>query len=174
MRLVDRGRVFLRQAGTVILCVTLALWVLAHVPVAHIAGGTYAAPELADSVIGKLGHFIEPVIAPLGFNWKIGIGLISSVLAREVMVSTMGTLYGADPETQTMHLQTALHHDMTLGGALALMIFFAFAMQCTSTMAVVRRETNSWKWPALQFGYMLVLAYGAAFVVNHVVTAIFG
>ncbi len=174
LRLVDRARVFLRQAGTVILCVTLALWVLAHLPVAHIAGGTYAAPELADSVIGKLGHFIEPVIAPLGFNWKIGIGLISSVLAREVMVSTMGTLYGADPATQSMHLQTALHHDMTLGGALALMIFFAFAMQCTSTMAVVRRETNSWKWPALQFGYMLVLAYGAAFVVNHVVTAIFG
>jgi ferrous iron transport protein B len=63
---------------------------------------------------------------------------------------------------------------MTLGGALALMIFFAFAMQCTSTIAVVRRETNSWKWPALQFFYMLALAYGAAFVVNHVVTAIFG
>ena len=73
-----------------------------------------------------------------------------------------------------MHLQTALHHDMTLGGALALMIFFAFAMQCTSTMAVVRRETNSWKWPALQFAYMLVLAYAAAFVVNHIAMAIFG
>ena len=124
---------------------------LAHLPVVHIAGGAYTAPELADSVIGRLGHFIEPAIAPLGFNWKIGIGLLSSVLAREVMVCTMGTLYGADPATQAMHLQTALHHDMTLGGALALMIFFAFAMQCTSTMAVVRRETNSWKWPAVQF-----------------------
>jgi ferrous iron transport protein B len=123
-------------------------------------------------MIGRLGHFIEPAIAPLGFNWKIGIGLLSSVLAREVMVSTMGTLYGADPETQSMHLQTALHHDMTLGGALALMIFFAFAMQCTSTMAVVRRETNSWKWPALQFTYMLALSYGAAFVVNHVTMAL--
>jgi ferrous iron transport protein B len=174
LRLIDRARIFLRQAGTVILCVTLALWVLAHVPVVHVSGSTYTAPELADSVIGRLGHFIEPAIAPLGFNWKIGIGLLSSVLAREVMVSTMGTLYGADPQTQSMHLQTALHHDMTLGGALALMIFFAFAMQCTSTMAVVRRETNSWKWPALQFAYMLVLAYGAAFVVNHVVMAIFG
>jgi ferrous iron transport protein B len=117
---------------------------------------------------------IEPVIAPLGFNWKIGIGLISSVLAREVMVSTMGTLYGADPGTQALNLQTALHSDMTLGGALALMIFFAFAMQCTSTMAVVRRETNSWKWPVFQFAYMLVLAYGAAFAVNRVVMAIFG
>ena len=174
MRLVDRARVFLRQAGTVILCVTLALWLLAHIPPVPLHNGHYTAPELADSVIGKLGHIIEPAIAPLGFNWKVGIGLISSVLAREVMVSTMGTLYGADPATQTMHLQTAMHHDMTLGGAVALMIFFAFAMQCTSTMAVVRRETNSWKWPALQFGYMLVLAYGAAFVVNHVVTALFG
>ena len=174
MRLVDRARVFLRQAGTVILAVTLALWLLAHIPPIPGQGGHYTAPELADSMIGKMGHVIEPVIAPLGFNWKVGIGLISSVLAREVMVSTMGTLYGADPETQTMHLQTALHTDMTLGGALALMIFFAFAMQCTSTMAVVHRETNSWKWPAIQFSYMLVLAWISAFAVNHIVTALFG
>ena len=174
MRLVDRAKVFLRQAGTIILCVTMALWVLAHLPVIHAPGGAYAAPELADSVIGRLGHFIEPAIAPLGFNWKIGIGLLSSVLAREVMVSTMGTLYGAEADTHALSLQTALHHDMTLGGALALMIFFAFAMQCTSTMAVVRRETNSWKWPAVQFLYMLAMAYGAAFVVNHVVMAFGG
>ncbi|HWA95281.1 MAG TPA: ferrous iron transporter B [Terracidiphilus sp.] len=168
MRLVDRARVFLYQAGTIILCVTMALWVLAHIPPIHIGAGSWTAPELADSVIGKLGHFIEPAIAPLGFNWKIGIGLLSSVLAREVMVATMGTLYGADPATQSLHLQTALHHDMTLGGALALMIFFAFAMQCTSTMAIVRRETNSWRWPAAQFAYMLTLAWGAAFLVNHI------
>jgi ferrous iron transport protein B len=169
LRLMDRAKVFLNQAGTVILCVTLALWVLAHLPV-H--GGH--APELAESVIGRLGHFIEPVIAPLGFNWKIGIGLLSSVLAREVMVGTMGTLYGADPATQSLSLQTALHHDLPLGGAIALMVFFAFALQCTSTIAVVRRETNSWRWPALQFAYMLLLAYGAAFVTNYVVTAIWG
>ena len=174
MRLVDRARVFMRQAGTVILAVTLALWLLAHIPPVPGQGGHYTAPELADSMIGKMGHVIEPAIAPLGFNWKVGIGLISSVLAREVMVSTMGTLYGADPETQTMHLQTALHTDMSLGGALALMIFFAFAMQCTSTMAVVRRETNSWKWPAIQFSYMLVLAWVSAFAVNHIITALFG
>jgi ferrous iron transport protein B len=171
LRLMDRARVFLRQAGTIILCVTLALWVLAHLPVIHSAGGNLSAPLLADSLIGRLGHFIEPAIAPLGFNWKIGIGLLSSVLAREVMVSTMGTLYGADPGTQALSLQTALHHDMTLGGALALMIFFAFAMQCTSTMAVVRRETNSWKWPAVQFLYMLAMAWCAAFAVNHLVMA---
>jgi ferrous iron transport protein B len=167
LRLMDRARIFLKNAGTIIVAVTLALWVLAHLPVIQTATGTLAAPQLAQSLIGRLGHFIEPAIAPLGFNWKIGIGLLSSVLAREVMVSTMGTLYGADPSTQALNLQTALHHDMTLGGALALMIFFAFAMQCTSTIAVVRRETNGWTWPAVQFFYMLALAYGAAFAVNH-------
>jgi ferrous iron transport protein B len=174
LRLIDRARIFLHQAGTVILAVTMALWVLAHLPIVHTAQGTWAIPELAQSLVGRIGHFIEPAIAPLGFNWKIGIGLISSVLAREVMVSTMGTLYGADPGTQALNLQTALHHDMTLGGALALMIFFAFAMQCTSTMAVVKRETNSWKWPAIQFTYMLVLAWVSAFVVNHLVMAFLG
>ncbi len=174
LRLLDRARIFVRQAGTVILAVTMVLWIGAHLPIIHTATGTWSAPELADSLIGRLGHFIEPAIAPLGFNWKIGIGLISSVAAREVMVSTMGTLYGADPGTQALNLQAALHHDMKLGGALALMIFFAFAMQCTSTMAVVRRETNSWKWPAVQFAYMLVLAYGAAFVVNQLLTVLHG
>ena len=171
LRLVDRARVFLRQAGTVILAVTIALWVLAHIPPVPTSSSSFTAPQLADSVIGHMGHLIEPAIAPLGFDWKVGIGLISSVLAREVMVSTMGTLYGADPATQTLNLHAALRHDMTLGGALALMIFFAFAMQCTSTMAVVRRETNSWKWPAIQFTYMLVLAWVSAFVVNHLVMA---
>ncbi len=172
LRLLDRARIFMYNAGTIIVTVSLALWVLAQIPPIHLHGGSYAPPQLADSIIGQIGHVIEPAIAPLGFNWKIGIGLVCSVFAREVMVSTMGTLYGADPSTQAFSLQNALHHDMTLGGALALMIFFAFAMQCTSTIAVVRRETNSWMWPAVQFLYMLVLAYGAAFAVNHIVMAI--
>ncbi len=167
LRLLDRARIFLKNAGTIIVTVSLALWVLAQIPPIHLHSGSYAPPQLANSVIGHIGHFIEPAIAPLGFNWKIGIGLICSIFAREVMVSTMGTLYGADPGTQAFSLQNALHHDMTIGGALALMIFFAFAMQCTSTIAVVRRETNCWRWPAIQFFYMLALAYGAAFAVNH-------
>ena len=162
LRLVDRGRVFLRQAGTVILAVTLVLWILSHVPF-H--------ATLGESVIGRLGHFIEPVIRPLGFNWKIGIGLLTSVMAREVIVGTLGTLYGADPATQSLGLQAALRHDLTLGGALALVVFFAFALQCTSTIAIVRRETNSWKWPALQFCYMSVLAYVAALATNQIVLA---
>ncbi len=160
LRLMDRGRVFLRQAGTVILAVTLVLWVLSHFP-AHVA--------LGESLIGRVGHFIEPVIQPLGFNWKIGIGLLTSVMAREVIVGTLGTLYGADPTTQSLGLQAALRHDLTLGGAMALVVFFAFALQCTSTLAIVRREMNSWKWPALQFVYMGVLAYVAALATNQAI-----
>ncbi len=168
LRLYDRARVFLYQAGTIIVGVTIALWILGHLP---IHGGNF--PQLADSVIGKLGQWIEPVIRPLGFNWKIGIGLLTSVLARETIVGTLGSLYGADPATQSLTLQNALHQDITLGGAIALIVFFAFAMQCTSTIAVVRRETNSWKWPAIQFTYMLVLAYTAAFATNQIVSRLF-
>jgi ferrous iron transport protein B len=168
LRLYDRGMLFLKKAGTIILGVTFVLWVLSIIP---IHGGHFS--DLADSVIGRLGHFIEPVIHPLGFNWKIGIGLLSSVIAREVIVGTLGTLYGADPLTQSEGLQAALRHDMTLGGAIALVVFFAFAMQCTSTLAVVRRETNSWKWPLIQFCYMSGLAYLAALVTNQLFLHIF-
>jgi ferrous iron transport protein B len=168
LRLLDRGRVFVAQTGTVILAVTFVLWLLSIVPFHH---GSIA--PLTESVIGKLGHFIEPVIQPLGFNWKIGIGLLSSIIAREVIVGTLGTLYGADPATQSVGLQAALRHDMTIGGAIALVVFFAFAMQCTSTLAVVRRETNSWKWPAVQFLYMTGLAYVAALAANQILSRIF-
>ncbi len=164
LRLLDRGKVFVQQAGTVILAVTLVLWVLSHVPF-H--------TDLPQSIIGHVGQWIEPVIKPLGFNWKIGIGLLSSVVAREVIVGTLGTLYGADPATQSLSLQAALRHDLTLGGAMALVVFFAFAMQCTSTLAIVKRETNSWKWPALQFAYMTVLAYVAALATNVLISRFF-
>ena len=113
------------------------------------------------------------MLHPLGFNWKIGIGLLSSIVAREVIVGTLGTLYGVDPETHAVGLQAALRHDMGLGGAIALVVFFAFAMQCTSTLAVVRRETNSFKLPALQFAYMTGVAYIAALVTNQVISHLF-
>lgn len=164
LRLLDRGKVFVQQAGTVILCVMIVLWVLSHIPFHS---------DLPQSFIGHVGQWIEPIIKPLGFNWKIGIGLLSSVIAREVIVGTLGTLYGADPATQSLSLQAALRHDLTLGGAMALVVFFAFAMQCTSTLAIVKRETNSWRWPALQFAYMSVLAYVAALATNILVSHFF-
>jgi len=168
LRLYDRGMLFLKKAGTVILACTFIVWVLSVLP---IHGAQFSA--LTSSYIGHLGHWIEPVIRPLGFNWKIGIGLLSSIIAREVIVGTLGTLYGVDPATHSVGLQAALRHDMTLGGAIALVVFFAFAMQCTSTLAVVRRETNSWKYPAIQFAYMTVVAYVAALVTNQVIVRLF-
>jgi ferrous iron transport protein B len=172
LRLYDRGKLFVKKAGTVILGVTFLVWVLSVVPV-HFAAGTAQFSDIANSVIGHLGRWIEPVIRPLGFNWKIGIGLLSSIVAREVIVGTLGTLYGVDPVTHSLGLQAALRHDMTLGGAIALVVFFAFAMQCTSTLAVVRRETNSWKFPAMQFAYMTIVAYVAALVTNQVIVHLF-
>jgi ferrous iron transport protein B len=165
LRLYDRSSLFLKKAGTIILAVSFVLWVLSILPVHN---GHFS--DLASSVIGKIGHFVEPVLKPLGFNWKIGIGLLSSIIAREVIVGTLGTLYGVDPTTHALSLQAALRHDMTIGGAIALVVFFAFAMQCTSTLAVVRRETNSLRWPIIQFCYMSGLAYVAALITNQVLS----
>lgn len=162
LRLVDRGKAFLYRAGTVILGVSLLLWALTNFPMHH-----GQAPALADSYIAQMGHAIEPVIRPLGFDWKIGIGLLSSIAAREVIIATLGTLYGIDPQSHAMDLQTALHNEMSLAAAVALLVFFAFALQCASTIAVVRRETNGWKWPALQFGYMTTVAYLSSLLVYH-------
>jgi ferrous iron transport protein B len=164
LRLVDRGKAFLYRAGTVIMLVSLLLWAATNFPMHH-----GQPPEVQDSMVAKLGHAIEPAIRPLGFDWKIGVGLVTSVAAREVIIATMGTLNGVDPESHASDLQVALRHELSLGGAVALLIFFAFAMQCMSTVAVVRRETNGWKWPALQFTYMTVVAYAAAFAAYNVV-----
>jgi ferrous iron transport protein B len=165
LRLIDRSKVFLRRAGTVILLVAVVLWVLAHLPL------TNGEPAQIDhSIAAWVGHAVEPVIQPLGFNWKIGIGLITSLAAREVIVGTLGTIYGIDGTSNELGLQAALKSDLTIGGALALLVFFAFAMQCMSTLAVVRRETGGWRWPAIQFAYMTAMAYVCALLVNKAVT----
>ena len=163
LRLADRSWAFVSRVGTVVLAVSLGLALLIHVP---LRSGHEA---LQDSVLAALGQRLEPVIAPLGFNWKIGVGLVTSIAAREVIVGTLGTLYSMDPGTHTMSLQSALRADLSPGGAVALLLFFAFALQCTSTLAVVRKETNSWKWPLLQFTYMAALAYGSALIANQLI-----
>ncbi len=164
LRLVDRSKVFLWRAGTVILLVTVALWVMAHLPVQN-----GHMPPIGQSLAGTLGRTIEPVIKPLGFDWKIGIGLITSLAARETIIATLGAIYGMDGESNQIGLQHALQNDLTAGGAVALLIFFAFAMQCISTIAVVRRETGGWKWPIVQFTYMGGLAYLGAFLANQLI-----
>jgi ferrous iron transport protein B len=163
LRLVDRSGVFLRRAGTVILLVAVVLWGLAHLPLTN-----GQAPRIEDSLAGSIGRSIEPVIKPLGFDWKIGVGLVSSLAAREVIVSTLGTIYGMEGRHSPSQLEDALRRDLSPAGAVALLVFFALAMQCLSTVAVVRRETGGWKWPALQFAYMSVLAYTAALAANQV------
>lgn len=164
LRVVDRSRAFLTRAGTVILGVTVGLWMLCHLPLVN-----GHAPDLSHSVVGTVGRTIEPAIRPLGFDWKIGVGLVTSLAAREVIVGTLGTIHGIEGDAGSAGLQQALRHDLTPGGAVALLVFFAFAMQCVSTIAVVRRETGGWRYPLLQFGYMLMLAYGAAFLAKSLI-----
>lgn len=153
-RLLDRTKVFLKRASTTILITMILLWTMAHLPLQN-----GAAPPIEQSYAGQLGKWIEPVIAPLGFNWKIGVGLISSFAAREVIIGTLGTIYGIQGDEENLGLQQALQRDLTMPSAVSLMIFFAFALQCVSTIAVVRRETGGLKWPLIQFAYMGVLAF---------------
>jgi ferrous iron transport protein B len=210
----DRGSIFLRKAGTVILVISMVLWALTTYPkVDSTTVATVASPQdvtaLAElesaaasgdeeaaaaierligsyqaeySAIGRLGRFVEPVFAPLGFDWQINVGLLSSFAAREVIVSTLAIVYGIgedaaeDPLTLSQTLASQEHDDgrpvFTLATSLSLLVFFVLAMQCLPTQAVTKRETGSWKWAAFQIGYMTVLAWAAAFVTYQVVSAV--
>ncbi len=162
-RLGGRARVFLVRVGKIVMTVSIVLWVLARFP----AGPGGEAPPIEDSALSAIGHFIEPAVEPLGFDWRIGIGLVTSLAAREVIVGTLGTIYGVEEADEgSLELQAALQGSLDVGGAVALLVFFAFALQCMSTVAVMRRETGGWRWPALQFGYMLGLACLGAWTAN--------
>jgi ferrous iron transport protein B len=191
----DRSKTFVLEAGKVIIAVSIILWVLAS----YGPGDNFkqiekkysepqygqkmkpteidhaiASEKLESSYAGYLGHVIEPVIKPLGFDWKIGIALITSFAAREVFVGTMATIYSVDgnaDEIQSVKAKMGNARNtqtgaptFTLAVAFSLMMFYAFAMQCASTVAVVYRETKDWRWPAVQFVYMTLLAYGASFI----------
>jgi ferrous iron transport protein B len=191
----DRAKTFVLEAGKVIIAVSIILWVLAS----YGPGDNFkqiekkysqpqygqkmkpseiehaiASEKLESSYAGYLGHVIEPVIKPLGFDWKIGIALITSFAAREVFVGTMATIYSVDGnagEIQSVKVKMGSARNaqtgkptFTLAVAFSLMMFYAFAMQCASTVAVVYRETKDWRWPAVQFVYMTLLAYGASFI----------
>ncbi|HXB34743.1 MAG TPA: ferrous iron transport protein B, partial [Puia sp.] len=179
--MMNKARIFVTDAGKVIMVISLILWGLSSFGPGHAAPGRAgqteqekASAKLENSYAGRLGHIIEPVIRPLGYDWKIGIALITSFAAREVFVGTMATLYsvegGKDADRQTLHqrMQSARREDgtpvYTLATGVSLMIFYVFAMQCMSTLAVVRRETRSWKWPLIQLVYMTGLAYIASLI----------
>ena len=173
----ERSALFLKRAGTIILGVSIVVWFLATYPKTE---NVSASQSLDQSFAGRAGHFIEPIIKPLGFDWKVGIGLIGSILQREVFVSTLGTIYNirdAKQESGIMSLQEHLRKDtdpatglpaFTALTAICLMVYYVLAMQCMSTVAVMRRETNGWKWPMFQVCYMTALAYVGTFVVYHV------
>ena len=190
--MIEKAKIFVTDAGKVIMIISLLLWFLSsYGPGNQIEKTTqkyaaleqvlpakkdslqkeYAAEKLQHSYAGILGKAIEPAIAPLGYDWKIGIALITSFAAREVFVGTMATLYSVeDSEDSSLRqkLAAARHPDgtkvYTLAAGLSLMIFYLLAMQCMSTLAVVKRETKSWKWPAFQLVYMTALAYGMSWL----------
>jgi ferrous iron transport protein B len=179
------ARAFLKRAGTIILAASVVLWVLLNVPSAPPDPGRTPAEQaqanLRASVAARIGHAIEPAIAPLGFDWKIGVGLVASLAAREVIVSTLAQIYAVADTRDFTGLPDAVRADVdpttgravfTLPTALSLMVFFVFALQCTSTIVVMARETGSWKWPALAFCYMLGLAWLASFATFHVSRAL--
>lgn len=176
----ERAKLFVLNAGKVILAISIVLWFLASYPKVEntstqTAQLTSTTPPILQSYAGRLGKMIEPVIEPLGFDWKIGIGLITAFAAREVMVGTLATIYNVENADETsVDLRRALQEDRDpLTGeliytplvALSLLVFFVLACQCMSTVAVVRRETNSWRWPIAMMIYMNALAYLSALIV---------
>ena len=192
--MIEKARIFVMDAGKIIMIISLLLWAMStygpakkmHAVTQQYDAMLQANPSeqasinkqrktalLQNSFAGTLGKAIEPVITPLGFDWKIGIALITSFAAREVFVGTMATLYsvGEDENESTLRqkMGAALRTDGTkvydLATGLSLLIFYVLAMQCMSTLAIVKRETRSWKWPAIQFIYMTVLAYGMSWLV---------
>lgn len=169
----ERAKVFLKRAGTIILAASAVVWVLSTYPKAPepLPEG-HSAVEY--SFAGTLGKVIEPAIAPLGFDWSIGVGLVTGVVAREVIVSTLGTLYAvAEGESSQglAELTATVKRRWSPATGLSLLVFFMFAMQCLSTLAVVRRETNSWSIPLVQFVYLTALAYASAFLTYRLAVA---
>jgi len=169
MGLYMRIKMFLTRAGTTIFSMMVLIWFLASFPRPP-AGVT--GPAIDYSVAAWLGRVIEPVLAPVGFNWQISVALIPGMAAREVAVAALGTVYAIEggKEAAQQIGQTLAQH-WSLGTALALLVWYIFAPQCASTLAVIKRETGSWRWMAITFGYMLALAYIAAFITYHVAVA---
>jgi ferrous iron transport protein B len=196
----DRASVFIRNAGTTILAISIVMWWLSAFP--RVNGD--ARMQQAESFAGQIGNTLQPVFAPLGFDSQLTVGVMTSFMAREVFVSTMGVLAGAGSDAEegahtsgepstvdpaTAEQSAASHGVLEQVASMpradgtpvfdpatsaAALVFFVLAMQCLPTLAVTRRETGSWKWPALQFAWMTVVAYGAAFITHLVVSMFIG
>ncbi|MEM9681048.1 MAG: nucleoside recognition domain-containing protein, partial [Bacteroidota bacterium] len=195
----EKTKTFVFEAGKIILAISIVLWVLASYGPGEkfnnaetIVRSEYpdlseseltdkiASQKLEHSYIGIVGKTIEPVIKPLGYDWKIGIGIATSFAAREVFVGTLATIYSVgsadvdeDADTIKDRMANERHADgskvFTLASGISLLLFYAFAMQCMSTLAIVKRETNSWRWPMIQLLSMSIIAYLAALIVFQII-----
>lgn len=184
----DSAKAFLRKAGTIILATSIVLWFLLNLPprTGQIAGmddADAAAFVLDNSYAAGLGKFIQPLFDPLGFDWRICVGLIGALAAREVFVATLGQIFAAtDPENPAEAIRTAVYTSgphqgellFTAPTVVALLVFFAFALLCMSTVATIWRETNTWRWPAIALGYMFVVAWVGALIGRYVTIWISG
>ena len=159
----------LKRAGTTIFSMMVLIWFLASFPRPP-AGAT--DPAINYSLAAMIGHALEPVLSPVGFNWQINVALIPGMAAREVAVAALGTVYAIEGGKEAAaQIGEALAGKWSLATALAVLVWYIFAPQCASTLAVIRRETGSWKWMAVTFAYMLALAYIASFITFHVAVA---
>lgn len=175
LQMFERAKVFVTEAGQIILAISVVLWFLASYPQPDDYDSMSSRSRIQQSYAGQLGQLIEPAIEPLGFDWKVGIGLITSFVAREVLVSTMATIYNVEEADETsVDLRSALQNEVdpetgervyTPLVAVALMVFFALACQCMATVAIVKRETNGWRWPIVMVLYMTALAYVGSLLV---------
>ncbi|UAL13105.1 ferrous iron transport protein B [Caulobacter segnis] len=169
MNLWTRARIFMARAGRIILPLMVLVWVLSTFPYPP-EGAT--GPAIDYSIAGRVGKFIAPLMAPIGFNWQMTVALIPGMAAREVAVAVLGTVYAVSGEDgETGALSTLLKNQWSLASALSFLAWYVFAPQCLPTLGVVKRETNSWVWPTVMFVYMVSLAYLAAFAVYHTAVA---
>jgi ferrous iron transport protein B len=167
IELIKPAKMFLKRAGTIIVSIMIVLWVLSSFP---LPPNHASLPDIDYSFVGIIGRFLHPLFSPIGFNWQVVAALIPGMAAREVFVSALGTLYaisGSD-EFVAHGLSTVIAHSWSISTGLAVLAWYVFAPQCASTLAVIKRETNSWKWPICSFLYQFMLAYIAAFIVYHV------
>lgn len=170
--LVQRGRIFINRAGRIILPLMIIIWVLSTFPYPP-EGAT--GPAIDYSFAGMIGHAIQPLLAPIGFNWQMSIALVPGMAAREVAVAALGTVYAVgDAENNVGTLAQTLANHWSLATGLAFLAWYVFAPQCAPTLGVVKRETNSWVWPTVMFVYMVSLAYLAAFIVYRTAVALGG
>ena len=176
LRMVERAWTFVKQAGTVILALSILLWALAAFPKPPASAHVTASAAISQSYAGRLGHWMEPVIRPLGYDWKIGIGLVSSFAAREVFVGTMAIVYNVEGDAKAeaaTSLRDIMRAERRADGTpvftsrvcVSLLVFYALALQCLSTIVIVRRETNSWRWPLIQIVLLTSLAWLGSFAV---------